>query len=183
MSLPDPGPLASAGPRARFVSLGLDYLVIAGWIGVLTVVGLSVRPLLPAEGAAAADPLAADVVAFVLTVLPVWLYLTVTEAGPRAATLGKRVARLRVVRLAGGWARFPRVAGRNAVKLAPWQLAHLAVSRFILDVERPLALTAYVASLALVVLTMVMAVRDPLRRGLHDRLAGTRVVATPPSGA
>lgn len=176
---PDPGPLTPAAPRARFVSLGFDYLVITAWLGVLTVVGLGLRPRLPSQ-APGTDPTGPDVLAFALTVLPVWVYLVVTEAGRRAATIGKRAAGLRVVRLAGGRASGGRVAWRNAVKLAPWQIAHLAVSRFILDVEIPFAVGAYVVSIVLVVITGALAVRDPLRRGLHDILAGTRVVAVGP---
>lgn len=165
--------------RLRLVSVGLDYLVIACWIGILAVVGFAVRPLLPAAGqpSAGADPVGADAVAFVLTVLPVWLYLTITETGRRHATFGKRTAGLWVINSVGGDPPLGQVAARNIVKLAPWQLAHLAVARFILGVDLSVAVAAYVSSLVLVMLTVLMAVRDPLRRGLHDRLAGTRVVA------
>lgn len=164
--------------RPRLISLGLDYLVIACWIAVITVLGFAVRPLLPPAGepGVGADPVGADAVAFVLTVLPAWLYLTITEAGRARATCGKRTAGLRVVNDVGGDPPWPRVAARNAVKLAPWQLAHLSVARFILGVDQGVAVTAYLASLTFVIVTVSMAVRDPLRRGLHDRIVGTRIV-------
>ncbi len=153
-----------------------DYLVIACWIALLTTVGFALRPLLPA-GAPHPAPLVADALAWAMTVLPTWIYLCATEAGPTHATFGKRATRLWVLRTAGQEPDAGRIGVRNAVKLAPWQLAHVAVARFILDVDFALAVGCYVASLLLVVLTVAMAVRDPLRRGLHDRLAGTRVVS------
>lgn len=162
--------------RPRLISLGLDYLVIACWLAVITVAGFAVRPLLPPPGPSGVDPVAADAVAFLLTVLPTWLYLTITEAGPRHATLGKRTAGLAVVDDLGGDPPWTRFAARNAVKLAPWQLAHLAAARFMLDTGHGVALAAYAAGLALAIVTVLMAVRDPQRRGLHDRVAGTRVV-------
>lgn len=160
--------------RARLVSLGVDYLVILGWLLVLTLVGFLVRPMLP-SGAAAMSLWRTDLLAFGFTVLPVWVYLTVTEAGRAQATIGKRVARLKVFRQDGLLPGFGRVAARNAVKLLPWQLGHLAVSRAILDVHLPVAVVADVVSLGLVVVTVVMAIHDPQRRALHDRVAGTRV--------
>ncbi len=170
------GGLPASRLRPRLWSLLLDYLVIACWIGVLTVVGLAVRPMLPPADSTL-RPAAFDLVAFVMTVLPVWGYLTITEAGRRQATFGKRAAGLRVLRADDAPASGGAVALRNAVKLLPWQLAHVAVARFMLAVDLGLGTLAYVASLALVVLTVLMAVRDPLHRGLHDRVAGTRVVS------
>jgi hypothetical protein len=38
--------------------------------------------------------------------------------------------------------------------------------------------TAYALSVLIPVLSIVMAWRDPLRRALHDRVAGTRVVGS-----
>ncbi len=132
----------------------------------------------PIEDSPAAQALpATDAVAFVITVLPTWLYLTLTEAGGRHATFGKRAARMWVLTAQGSEPAPGRIALRNAVKLTPWQLAHLAVARFIVEEQLVAAAGCYVASLALVVLTVAMAVRDPWRRGLHDRVAGTRVVS------
>ncbi|NMD47816.1 MAG: RDD family protein, partial [Propionibacterium sp.] len=70
-----------------------------------------------------------------------------------------------------------RVAARNAIKLLPWQLGHVAVARFILGVQFELAIVVDVVAVLLAVATVVVAVRDPGRRALHDLIAGTRVVA------
>lgn len=157
----------------------IDYLVIVGWLLVLTVLGFVIRPFLPAQ-TGPPNLVATDVLAFCVSVLPVWLYLTLTESADAAATIGKRIKGLTVTLDLDGRASWTRIALRNAIKLLPWQLAHVAVSRFIYGVEFAVAITAYSASLLIVVVTLVMVVVDPKRRALHDRLAGTRVVKATP---
>ena len=75
------------------------------------------------------------------------------------------------------------IAQRNAVKLLPWQLAHLAVSRFILDEQVGAAVALDILAIVLVLVTIAMAVVDRRRRALHDRIAGTRVVALEPDSS
>jgi hypothetical protein len=73
--------------------------------------------------------------------------------------------------------RLPQIMIRNAVKLLPWQLAHVAVVRIILEVDAPVVIgLTYVLSLAIPVLSMAMAWRDQLHRAMHDRAARTRVI-------
>jgi uncharacterized RDD family membrane protein YckC len=179
-----PAPPAPAGARCR-ASL-LDYLAILGWLAVLTVVGFAVRSVLPpALAEPTYSPLVADAAALVLTVLPVWAYLTAAEASPLQGSWGKRRAGLRVVSAHGQPVTWRRAAVRNAVKLAPWQLAHVAVARIILEVDAPatIALT-YSLSLLIPLVSIAIAWRDPLHRALHDRAAGTCVTfARPPVDA
>lgn len=161
---------------ARWWASVWDYVVIVSWLAALTIVGFAVRAWLPP---AAATPalLATDAVAFGFSVLPVWAYLTVTEAGARQASWGKRRVGLRVDASDGGRPSWGRVAGRNAVKLLPWELAHIAVARLILGVDDPVTIGAtYTLSLLIPVVSITMAGRDQQRRALHDRIAGTRVV-------
>ncbi len=155
-----------------------DYLVIAGWLAALTAVGFASRALLPPPTTATLPLLATDAVAFGLVVLPVWAYLTVTEAGVRQSSWGKRrVGPLRVTAADGGRPGWWRVGARNAVKLLPWQLAHIAVARLILGVDDPVTIgVTYALSLLIPVASIAIACRDPQRRALHDRMAGTRVV-------
>lgn len=164
-----------AARRVRLAASGIDYLLILGWLAVLTVAGLLIRPLLPASSPPTL--LDVDLVAFGCTVFPVWCYLTLTETGPRAATAGKRFTHLMVCGGDGSPASRGRVMLRNAIKLLPWQLAHLAVARLVLDQQFGAAVAVDALSLLLVALTITMALRDPRGRALHDRLAGTRVVA------
>jgi hypothetical protein len=66
------------------------------------------------------------------------------------------------------------------VKLLPWQLAHLSIARMMGQDQRSrITWPAYVASLAIPLVSVVLALRDPDGRALHDRAAGTRVTPRP----
>lgn len=160
------------GRRVR-ASLG-DLVPIAGWFALLTVAGAAVRAVSPAGPV---PLLVTDLTVFAMTVLPVGLYLAAGEAGAHHASWGKRRAGLRVVTSDGGRPSVRRIAVRTAVKLLPWQLAHVAVTRLILGVDDPaVTWTTYALSLAIPLLSVTAAIRDPRQRAVHDRVAGTRVV-------
>ncbi|ADB75307.1 hypothetical protein Gobs_2672 [Geodermatophilus obscurus DSM 43160] len=127
-----PGPGGPGGARWR-ASLR-DYAAILCWLALLTVAGPVLRTVLPPAPSPPPPPVVADVVAL-LTVLPIRAFLTAGEAGRHAAGWGERRAGLRVVGPDGGPPGFGRVAVRNAVELLPWQFAHVAVARAILDPE------------------------------------------------
>ncbi|MEV7006063.1 RDD family protein [Streptosporangium sp. NPDC051022] len=164
------------GSRARrVVALGWDYLVIVGWLALLAVPYLlGVRPFArPAD----ASPIVADLVITVLSVVPVWVYLVVTEAGTAQATWGKRRAGLIVTADGGGRAGLGRIMARNAVKLLPWQLAHIAVLRFwTAEDDSVVAVPAIVLCYVLAGATVASALLRRDRAALHDLVAGTRVV-------
>jgi uncharacterized RDD family membrane protein YckC len=166
------------GVRRRLLASVGDLGVIAGWLGTLTAVGAVGRALTGPAAELPPVPLPAlDLGAAAMTVLPVGVYLAATEAGRHRATLGKRWQGLRVVAADGAPIGWRRAVLRNAVKLLPWQLAHLAVSRWIIGVDpSPAILTAYGASMVLAVGSVAVALRDPQGRALHDFAAGTRVV-------
>ena len=165
---------------ARLIASLIDYLVIVAWLLLLTGLGWVIGPL-PVSNASVHLVLV-DVVVFMFTVLPVWLYLTLTEAAAASATIGKRIRQL-MVHSNPSRAHVAAIALRNAVKLLPWQLAHLAVSRFILDEQVGAAVVLDILAIVLVVVTIAMAVVDRRCRALHDRIAGTRVVALEPDSS
>lgn len=164
--------------RVRFLASLGDLAVIGGWIGLLSGAGAVARRFLPATPPDAAGALVAvDLGVFAATVLPAGLYLALGEAAPRQASWGKRWAGLQVVDRYGHPPGSGRVMVRTAVKLLPWQLAHLAVARLILGVDQPATVgITYAASVAVPVASIGLAITDPARRALHDRLAGTCVI-------
>lgn len=164
------------GPVARVRSWVLDWLVVAAWLGVLAVVGLLLRPLPSADdggGTTLSALLTADVLITVATVLPYLLYLALTEASPRHATLGKRWAGLRVAAADGSAPSVGAVWVRNVAKVLAWQLGHLGFTRAMFEVQVGLGVGLSVAGTLLGLACAVPALAGG--RGIHDRIAGTRV--------
>lgn len=171
---PPPGLRPAAVARVR--SWLVDWAVIGAWIAVLSAVGFLVR--LAADLPEQTTPttrelLTADLLITLVTVVPYVIYLSVTEASTWRATLGKRWAGLVVADEDGGVAGAGRVWLRNVVKAGPWQVAHLGVSRAIYEVQTPWAISLSGLAMVLAAACAVPALTGG--RGLHDRVAGTRV--------
>lgn len=165
----------TASYRARFRASAVDLAVIWLWFGGLA--GLSRLPVVRRSGYPALfrKPATADLAQLVTGVLPVWAYLT---AGDATGAGSKRSAGLRVVGADGGTAPLARLALRSAVKLLPWQLAHLALGRLIGPGRRSprVAAAGFGAALGLAGTSVAVAASRPDGRALHDLAAGTRVV-------
>lgn len=163
----------------RLSAFAVDWLCIITWAAVIgAAVGLlrlaGIEWDLPALGG--------NIVSALALVLPVAVVFAVLESGPRQATPGKRLRKLRVVD-AGSGDRIPlgRALVRNLLKIAvPWLIGHAAVYELVAsgpsgDVLLPtivLTIAAYVLPIVYVVALFVGA-----RRPLYDRVAGTSVVA------
>lgn len=160
----------------RILAFGLDYLLIALHIGVIT----GVFALLPREvvGRLFGTPLSGQATAFAALTLPVLLYFALTESSRLEGTLGKRAVGLRVVGVEGGRISFPRALGRNALKLLPWELAHTCIWRIEGWPAAPESPTGWTLLGLILVWVLVIAYvsslwKSPRRRTLYDWAAGT----------
>lgn len=182
-----PSRVALVRPKfgVRLLALLVDYAVILGWMALLAL-GTTLLSAITGEmfnwlelGTAGAQLLG-----FLLLVLPVGVYLFLGESSSRQATLGKRAFRLRVVDARNGDrpSRL-RILVRTVVKLLPWEIAHFAVWNLIAIVadggtEFPAWLMGVLIVadlLPIVYVAFVLLQKD--RRGPHDLIAGTRVVS------
>lgn len=162
------------------MSWGWDYLVVLAWL-VLVFVAVGVPQLIGWIDLAGvwSRPLTADVAVTLLTVVPYLAYLVTTEAGEAHATWGKQRVGLTLDEH-GGTLTFGRVLLRNAVKVLPWQLGHMAAMRFaVTDEPTASAVLLFVGSV--IVLAAVVGPVLAGRSGLHDLVAGTRVRAEVPT--
>ena len=162
----------------RLASWGWDYLVILGWLLlVFLLVGLpqildwiDLTPVWT-------DQNSADAGITILTVLPYFAYLFLTELKRPHATWGKRKAGIVVAGRDEAPLRGGSVLIRNLVKVMPWQLGHMGTMRLATTSEvTTTAIALEVSSLTLLALIVV-----PIflrRRGVHDLLAGTQVTTT-----
>lgn len=119
-------PPATPSPLNRIVAWLIDWLCILGWVAVTAAVAV---PLYLAGALHLDDPVAQNVIAALVMVVPVTVTLAVLESGNAAASVGKRVRRLVVVDIDTRLPlTFPRSLLRSSLKIAlPWLFAHAGV--------------------------------------------------------
>lgn len=168
----------------RILALLVDYALILGWMAVLGLI--SFVTFLISGGLLnwlTFGVAGAQLLGFLVLVLPVGVYLFVTESS-RQATVGKRVMGLRVVSADTlGRPTWPRILVRTVVKLLPWEFAHFFVWQLAGalasgpgDLVPPWIIVGLVIAdiLPIAYVAAVALQRD--RRGPHDLAAGTRVI-------
>ena len=166
----------------RLAAFAIDYLIIAAYIVVLTLVSFAVRSQVTAiDVSASTAPWLFDLLAFTTLVLPVTLYFALYEASRHRATVGKRRMGLVVVTEGGESLDRGRSLLRSALKFAPWQIAHTSlfhIPGWPVAVETVPAAAAAGLGIASVVAVLyavsVVAFAD--RRTPYDYVAGTRVI-------
>jgi uncharacterized RDD family membrane protein YckC len=109
--------------------------------------------------------------------LPTWTYFSLADSSRSGATLGKHAFSLRAARIDGGRIGLPRAILRTALKLLPWELAHVAAFALSTDLaEFGVAQAAgLVVANALMLAYVACAARTRGRSSLHDLVAGTVV--------
>ncbi|MFK3677334.1 RDD family protein [Microbacterium sp. NPDC090218] len=168
----------------RLLALLVDYAVILGWMALLALVTVILSAITGEMfnwlelGTAGAQLLG-----FLLLVLPVGVYLFLGESSSQQATLGKRALGLRVVDArSGDRPSRPRILVRTVVKLLPWEIAHFAVWNtiaFVADGGSEFPAWVMVVLIVADVLPFVyvgFVLFQTDRRGPHDLIAGTRVI-------
>jgi uncharacterized RDD family membrane protein YckC len=179
--VPHPGPHHHCEDATRLQRAGawaLNIIVIIAWIGVIT----SVRLLAFGDASPPSEDLASKLfghgIGLATLTIPVWLYFSLSE-WLVGYSLGKAALGLRVVDKTGHYPSLPRALLRNALLLAPWEMAHAAIwwspGRPFLDAPGNTAFALMIASLVLAAVWFVSTLLWP-GRSLHDWLSGTKVV-------
>lgn len=172
--------LAPAG--RRLAAFAWDYLVIAGYIVVLSIVtSLVWQSVGGTPDTTQGGAWRYDLLAFVTLVLPVILYFALSEASRAQATLGKRRVGLRVETVEGHRLSTGRSLLRSSLKFVPWQIAHTSlfhVPGWPMAPEAPPAwvLGGFVLAFGLVAAYLAGLFVSPIHQTPYDRAAGTRVV-------
>jgi uncharacterized RDD family membrane protein YckC len=156
----------------RIAAYMLDILVL---FGVLAPAGQLILRLL---GAAApqSGPEIGRVILWNFS-LPAWLYFILSDRFASGATLGKRLLKIQVTDTAGERLTIGRALARTAIKLLPWELAHVSAFALSTDLSR-FNQTQSVGVAAANLLTIVylgIAIATRGRRSAHDYAAGTIV--------
>jgi uncharacterized RDD family membrane protein YckC len=179
---PGAAPRPSPGWR-RVAAGGVDYGIVAAYLGVLGLVGALGRTagLLPRHITTPGGRIVGQLAVIVVLTVPVTLWFAGWEATPRGATPGKRLLGLRVSRLDGGGLSWSDSILRSAVKIAvPWEVAHTAVWNSLVwpGPETPVNAVLFTVANGLLVVNLVTVFLGA-RRTPYDRLAGTIVQVVP----
>jgi len=179
--VPHPGPHHHCEDATALQRAGawiLNFIVILAWIGVIT----GARLFLFGDAAPPPDDVMSKLfghgVGLLTLTLPVWLYFALPE-WKWGYSLGKAALGLRVVDQTGHYPTLGRALLRNAILLAPWEMAHAAIwwspGRPFMDAPNQAATYVLYAAIGVAVLWFLSTLIWP-GRSIHDRLSGTKVV-------
>jgi uncharacterized RDD family membrane protein YckC len=162
----------------RVWAFGVDCVLITAWAGLLAAISFGLGA---GGGGSPSEPSAKVVyyiVALVTLTIPVILVSALLEHRS-GATPGKRLLRLHVADLAGPSLAFSRSLLRNVVKYAPWELGHIGIwivpGAPFHSPPTGWSLALWASSMGTMVAQAALIVTTG--KGIHDRVAGTRVLA------
>jgi uncharacterized RDD family membrane protein YckC len=107
--------------------------------------------------------------------IPAWLYFILSDHSPAGATFGKRWFKVRVVTGSGGSPSLSQALARNAVKLLPWEMAHIFGFALAEAVGPTVQSAGLIAANALTLAYLVVMLGTRGRKSIHDFLVGTEV--------
>jgi uncharacterized RDD family membrane protein YckC len=175
-----PNNIQSAGFAKRLKAFAFDYLIICGYIIMLTVATLAVIKIAGLMGLSLRwpeNPLLADLMAFVTLILPVILYFALQESSPKQATWGKRKAGIRVVNTNGETLTRTQAFVRSLVKFLPWQIAHTCLFQGLAaTVLPPAVIVGYILVYLLAGIYIASALISKKHRTPYDWVAGSYVI-------
>jgi uncharacterized RDD family membrane protein YckC len=119
MSFPTAGTdLQCAKPKQRIIAFLFDFLIITGYLLILLGVGVGIT-ILSGQVSLLASPIAMNVLAFSVLVLPVIGYFALQESSSQQATWGKHRAKIKVAAIEGARMSFWQSLWRSTIKFLP----------------------------------------------------------------
>ncbi len=108
--------------------------------------------------------------------IPAWLYFLLSDCSRSGATLGKKILHLRVAQVDGAGVGWLRALARTAIKLLPWEMAHIFGFALAEQVGAALQAAGLIAANVLVLVYLVVLILNHGRRSIHDLVVKTEVV-------
>ena len=173
-----------AGFAKRLKAFAFDYLIICGYIVLLTTVTMAVVKISGLLGTPLQwpeNPILADLMAFIMLVLPVILYFTFQESSPKQSTWGKRKAGIRVVNADGGRLTWRQAFVRSLIKMIPWQIAHTCLFHipgwpFVVTLIPPAVTAGFILVYVLAGIYLATVFISRKHRTPYDWISGSYVV-------
>lgn len=113
--------------------------------------------------------------------LPAWSYFVLSDRSESGATIGKRLLRLRVTGVKGSRVSLARALARTAVKLLPWETAHIFGFALAGQVGPAAQTAGLIGANVLTVAYFVSMLATGGRRSIHDLIVKTEVILVPHS--
>jgi len=173
--------LELARPFKRLLAYLVDLLVIYLYIFVLFASSMGVNEIFPFHHLMAKSYVLRHGISFLSLSLPVFLYFFLSEAGPKGATLGKRLMKLKVVPNPFGTISKKDLAIRNMLKFLPWEWAHTFIHLnpdFLTSgqASTPALIVGYIFPVAIMVVFVIMIFFSSKHLAPYERWSNTRVV-------
>jgi len=107
--------------------------------------------------------------------IPAWSYFLFSDLSWKGMTIGKRLLKVKVVSINGNDLNFGRALLRTAVKLLPWELAHIFGFALADTISQTAISAGLIAANLLIVIYLVMLFMNAGKISLHDLFARTEV--------
>jgi len=156
----------------RFAALGIDYLMLSIYAGVLFLLSPLIGPLFQKSA------WQSEFFGLIFLVIPVFLYFFIFEAFSLKATPGKLLFKLKIIKIDKTNFSFKDSFIRNFVKLLPWELAHFFIWQFTFSVSG----FSFLAKVLLIAVNLLLVTYigfpffNKKARAIHDIAAHTKLV-------
>ena len=166
-----------AGFWQRVKAFLFDYLVILGYIVVITFIFLLLRTIPGFLDWLFADRFRSQATVILILTIPVSLYFAISEASPRQATWGKQRVGLKVEDKNENRIGLGRSLVRIILKFVPWELSHTLLWNIVFSMGSSTVINfGYAFVYLLVGLNIAGVFLSKTKQSLYDLLAGTVVV-------
>jgi uncharacterized RDD family membrane protein YckC len=167
-----------AGFWQRVKAFVLDYLVILGYLVVITLLFLILNKFSGGPQWLFANRFQAQVTGLLILTVPVTLYFALSESSNRQATWGKHHVGLRVADANGQRISFLRSFARTLLKFVPWELSHTLIWNISFAPEASSKMVNYGFGLVYVLIGLNIAsvLMTKKHQTIYDLIAKTYVV-------
>ncbi len=108
--------------------------------------------------------------------IPAWSYFLLSDLSRNGMTVGKKLLKIKVTLVTLNSLSFSRALLRTAIKLLPWELAHIFGFALADSISQPAQSAGLVAANFLIFIYLIILVFTAGKKSLHDVIAKTNVI-------
>ena len=108
--------------------------------------------------------------------IPAWSYFLFSDLSQNGMTVGKRLLKVKVISTNSDELTFVRALLRTAIKLLPWELAHIFGFALVDSINQTAVSAGLITANLLIIIYLVILVINAGKLSFHDIFAKTEVV-------